>query len=161
MTWNLKSEETLETIQKMKNELPQIDTVKKALCIGHTDEFVKMLQNEFNIEPEIFAGNLTNITFKTHIENGLVPSQEECDYDLIYIDGLKSRRNLPSIITWASKTEAKYIFVDNTQDEVVKERYYTYWYRARKTKQTLYCHFKYQDEQMQNQMLTILKRFDI
>lgn len=161
MTWNLQSKKTLETIQRMKTELPQIDTVETALCIGHTDEFVKTLQNEFNMKTDIFTEDLVSAKFTTHVENGLISSPEECDYDLIYINGLKCRRNMPSIITWASKTEAKYIFVDKTQDEIVKERYYTYWYRTRKTKQTLFCHFKYENEQMQSQIITILKRFDI
>lgn len=160
MSWN-PTGETIQTIQEIKTELPKFDTVKKAICIGYTKGFSEILSSEFNIYVETFNGDMKSTPFKTHLENGDVVPSKDVDHDLIYINGLTSRRVLAEVIMWATRTQAKYIFVDKTHDEIVNERYYRYWYRHRETNQSLCCHFRYRNDENEKQMLTVLKRYDI
>ena len=160
MSWN-PTGETIQTIQEIKEELPKFDTVKKAICIGYTKGFPEILLSEFNIDSEIFNGDMKSIPFKRHLENGEIPAPNDVDYDLIYINGIASRRVLSEVIMWATRTQAKYIFVDKTHDEVVNDRYYRYWYKHRATNQSLCCHLRYRNDENKKQMLTVLKRYDI
>ena len=160
MSWN-PTGETIQTIQEIKAELPKFDTVKTAICIGYTKGFPEILSSEFNIDAEIFDGDMKSTSFKTHLANGNVPHSEVVKHDLIYINGLVARRVLSEVIMWATKTQAKYIFVDKTHDEVVNDRYYRYWYKHRATNQSLCCHLRYRNDENEKQMLTVLKRYDI
>jgi hypothetical protein len=160
MSWN-PTGETIQTIQEIKSELPKFDTVKTAICIGYTKGFPEILSSEFNIDAGIFNGDMKSTSFTTHIENGLVPKSNVLEHDLIYINGLTSRRVLGEVIMWATRTQAKYIFIDKTHDKIVNDRYYTYWYKHRATNQSLCCHLRYRNDENEKQMLTVLKRYDI
>jgi hypothetical protein len=156
MTWNL-TDKTAETIQAFKTELPEFDTVKNIFCIGSHDGFGDLI----DIECDVWDEDIQKKSFTVYIKNGDIAKPEDVKADAIYINGIIARRNLPSIITWALKTNVKYVLVDKTHEPIVKERYYTYVYKTRKSNHNVFCHFRYVDEKMNNQMITVLKRYNI
>lgn len=156
MTWNLTGK-TEETIRAFKTELPEFDTVKNILCIGSHDGFGDLI----GIECDVWNEDIQRKSFQEYIKNGSIARAQDVEVDAIYINGIHARRNLPSIITWALRTNVKYVLVDKTHDPVVKERYYTYVYKTRNSNHNVFCHFRYVDEKMKNQMITVLKRYNI
>jgi len=152
-SWNPEDEKTKQTIQEIQSELPQFDEVSTVFALGSTEGFSDLLDKAFFL----FDEDMRSVSFETRLQNDEVPRASKLTYDAIYINGFKTRRILPSIINWATSTQAKYIFIDKTHNDIVNERYYRYLYKARRSNHTVYCHFRYNDKQM----ITVLKRYDI
>lgn len=175
MSWS-PTGKTNVTIQSIKTEFPQFDTIKKVLCIGYTKGFSELLFDDSVsvdvwtdmtlCEDDLSKFNTKDIllskqSFPQLIDAELIPEAGDVQYDLIYFNGLMCRRILPSVLDWCIKADPKYVFIDKTNDEVVNERYYRYYYKRRRNPLNIFCHLRYVNNEAKDEMITTLKRYDL